>query len=135
MVLAAGCSEPAAIVSGAVTYDGQPVGRGSITFTPADGIGPVVGGPITGGRYSVTGLQPGRKVVQVVAVKAVPFARSSEEMARRAAENEAKGDGSGLIDPADEIPADAEGNNATHEIKLGAQTLDLNLKPPSRKKS
>jgi hypothetical protein len=135
VLAAAGCGEPAASISGAVTYDGQPVGRGWVTFAPTDGVGPVVGGPITGGRYSVAGLPPGRKVVQVVAVKAVPFARSSEEMARRAAENKAKGDGSGLIDPADEIPADADGNNATHEIKPGAQTLDLHLKPSRRANS
>ena len=114
---AAGCGGNAASVSGGVTYNGQPVGNGAVTFLPADGIGPVAGGKITAGRYVVEGLTPGPKVVQVLAVKAVPFARNTEEMARRAAENKAKGDGSGLIDPADTIPADAVGNNATHEVK------------------
>jgi hypothetical protein len=127
---AAGCADSTASVSGTVTYDGQPVGNGMVTFLPADGKGPSAGGKIADGRYTVDGLTPGPKVVQVVAVKAVPFARSTEEMAQRAAANKAKGDGSGLIDPADTIPADAEGNNATHEVKPGKQTLDLDLKKP-----
>ena len=129
---AAGCGGNAASVSGTVTYDGQPVGDGMVTFLPADGKGAVAGGKITDGRYTVENLTPGPKVVQVVAVKAVPFARSSEEMAKRAAENKSRGDGSGLIDPADTIPADAEGNNATHEVKPGKQTLDLDLKKPAK---
>jgi hypothetical protein len=132
---AAGCSSNTASVSGTVTYDGQPVGTGEVTFTPVDGIGPTSGGRIKDGQYTVDGLTPGRKTVKVMAVKAVPFARSTEEMARRAAENKSKGDGSGLIDPADTIPPDAEGNNATHEIKAGKQTLNLDLKKPAKAKA
>ena len=90
------------------------------------------GGKITAGRYAVDGLTPGPKVVQVVAVKAVPFARSTEEMAQRAAENKSQGDSSGLIDPADTIPADAAGNNATHDVRPGKQTLNLDLTKPAR---
>jgi hypothetical protein len=129
---AAGCSGNAASVGGSVTYDGQPVGRGDITFWPADGVGAEKAAKIVDGHYSLEGLTPGPKRVQVIAVKAVPFARSTEEMARRAAENKAKGDGSGLIDPADVIPPDAEGNNATHEVKPGKQTLNLDLKKPAK---
>jgi hypothetical protein len=129
---AAGCGGNVATVSGTVTYEGQPVGKGAITFLPADGIGPVAGGPIADGHFTVDGMTPGPKVVQVVAVKLVPFARNTEEMARRAAENKSKGDGSGLIDPADTIPADAEGNNATREVIAGKQTLNLDLKKPAK---
>src|SRR5205807_395611 len=129
----AGCNAPTtASVTGTVTYAGQPVGDGAITFLPADGKGPAAGGKITAGRYAVDGLTPGPKVVQVVAVKAVPFARSTEEMAQRAAENKSQGDSSGLIDPADTIPADAAGNNATHDVRPGKQTLNLDLTKPAR---
>ncbi|HEV7279268.1 MAG TPA: hypothetical protein VGN57_03565 [Pirellulaceae bacterium] len=55
----------------------------------------------------------------MIAVKKVPFARSSEEMAHRAADAEKRGDRTGLIDPADIVPPDAVGNNATHDIKAG----------------
>ena len=133
-VILAGCNGNSSSVSGTVTYEDKAV-NGYITFHPADGKGPDAGGEIIAGHYAVDGLLPGPKMVQIVAVKAVPFARSTEEMARRAAENKAKGDGSGLIDPADTIPPDAEGNNATHEIKLGKQTLNLVLKKPLKSKS
>ena len=132
--LLAGCGASTATVSGEVTYDGQPVGDGYITFTPADGKGNDAGGPISGGRYTVTGLPPGPKVVQVVAVKKVNFASTSEEMKQRAAEARKAGDYNGLVDPADTIPANAEGNNATVELKAGAQTLNFGLKPPAKGK-
>jgi hypothetical protein len=131
--LAAGCGS-AAGVSGEVTYDGQPVEDGRITFLPADGKGPSVGAPITGGKYTLDGIAPGPKVVKVEAVKRVPFARSSEDMARRAAEAKARGDASGIIDPADLIPPDAVGNNAAVEVGRGKQTLDFHLKKPAREK-
>jgi hypothetical protein len=131
-VLAAGCGS-AVTVSGEVTYDGKPVEDGRITFLPADGKGPSVGGVVTGGRYTVKNVTPGPKVVKVEAVKQVPFARSSEEMARRAAEARTRGDTSGIIDPADLIPPDAVGNNAAVEVGKGKQTLDFHLKKPGRK--
>jgi hypothetical protein len=129
--LVPGCGSNAGSVSGEVTYDGQPVGDGMISFLPADGKGPAAGGTIAGGQYTVENLTPGPKVVQIEAVKAVPFARSSEEMAKRAAENKAKGDGLGLIDPADVIPPNAEGNNSNVTIKPGKQALDFHLKKPT----
>src|SRR5437588_7475680 len=111
------CGSNLSSISGEVSYDGQPVDNGRIEFLPADGKGTGGGGPISGGRYEVKGLQPGPKLVQITKIKAVPFARSSEEMARRAKEAKAKGDATGLIDPADIIPPDAEGNNAAIELK------------------
>jgi hypothetical protein len=42
------------------------------------------------------------------------------------------GDSTVLIDPADIIPPDAEGNNATMELKPGAQTLDFSLHRPGK---
>jgi hypothetical protein len=130
VAFAGGCGSSSSTVSGDVTYEGQPVGNGRITFFPADGKGPVAGGPIVNGHYKVANQFPGRKVVKIEAVKAVPFARSSEEMARMAAANQARGDGSGLIDPADVIPPDAQGNNATVEIKPGKQTHPVHLMMP-----
>jgi hypothetical protein len=128
--LVPGCGSNAGSVSGEVTYEGQPVGDGMISFLPADGKGPAAGGSIAGGLYAVENLTPGPKVVKIEAVRAVPFARSSEEMAKRAAENKANGDGSGLIDPADVIPPNADGNNSSVIIKPGKQALIFYLKQP-----
>ena len=130
VVLAAGCESNMATVTGEVTYEGQAVGDGTITFLPADGKGQPASGKIVNGQYTVENLTPGPKVIQVVAVKAVPFARSSEEMAQRAAANRRRGDGSGLIDPADVIPSNAQGNNATVDIKPGKQTHSIHLRLP-----
>src|SRR5439155_21162474 len=110
--LLSGCGPPTAAVSGEVTYDGKPVGDGYITLTPSDGKGKDAGGPISGGRYRVTGLPPGPKVVKVIAVKQVSFASTSEEMRQRASEARKAGNYDGLVEPADTIPDSAEGNNA-----------------------
>ncbi len=123
---AAGCSSSAA-VSGSVTYEGQPVARGAITFLPEDGRGPSCGGPIVDGRYRVEGATPGKKIVQIVGVKAVRFAQSSEEMERAAKEAAAKGDTSGIIERTDVIDAGAEGNNGVVDLAAGEQTLDFPL--------
>jgi hypothetical protein len=130
VALTAGCGGTTR-VTGEVTYDGQPVGDGRISFLPADGKGPPVGASIVGGRYAIENLTPGPKVVKIEAVKKVPFARSSAEMAKMAAANKAKGDGSGLIDPADAIPANAVGNNEKVEVTPGEQTRDFHLQKPA----
>ena len=130
---AVGCGgSGGATVSGTVTYEGQPVGDGTITFLPADGKGQPVGGPIVNGRYSLTAVSPGSKMVQITAVKAVKFAQSSAEMAQQAAERKARGDATGLIESADVIPANATGNNATIEVKPGTQTHDFALTKPAQ---
>jgi hypothetical protein len=126
-LLVAGCGSSTASVSGEVTFDGKPV-DGHITFTPADGKGKDGGGPITGGRYTVAGLPPGRKMVKVIAVRKVNFASTSEEMKQKAAEAQKAGNYDGLVDPADTIPDNAVGNNVEVELKAGDNTRDIHLK-------
>jgi hypothetical protein len=69
--------------------------------------------------------------VKIEAVKKVNFAQSSAEMAKRAAVNKVFGDGSGLIEPADVIPPNAEGNNTNITIEPGQQTRNFQLKKPA----
>jgi len=128
--LLAGCGQSSGTAEGEVTYEGQPVEKGQIMFLPADGKGPTTGGAIRNGRYTVADLTPGPKIVQIDAVKAVEFAHTSEEMARLAAANKARGDASGIIDRADIIPDGAENNNTSVAIKPGKQTLNFHLKKP-----
>jgi hypothetical protein len=65
-------------VSGTVTYQGKPLERGTISFTPADGKGRAAGGTITDGQYSLTtqdpedGAIPGKYKVGIVAKEADP---------------------------------------------------------------
>ena len=132
--LLAGCGSSLASVSGQVTYDGKPVEEGYITFTPADGKGKDAGGPIKNGRYRVTELPPGPKVVKVIGLKKVSFASTSEEMQRKASEARKAGNYDGLVDPADTIPENAEGNNVKIDLKPGEQTQNYDLKSPARRK-
>jgi hypothetical protein len=71
-----------------VTYDGQPVQEGSISFESTDGKGSVTGGVITAGKYDVpgaVGTTPGEKIVRITAV-------------RKTGRRIPSGEGSGLVD-------------------------------------
>src|SRR5262245_37074152 len=85
ILLGAGCgTESGAALSGSVTYEGMPVAKGSITLTPSDGKGPIAGGEITAGRYTLTGLAPGKKVVQITAAEETAVVLSSADLAAAA---------------------------------------------------
>jgi hypothetical protein len=127
----AGCGSSNS-VSGHVTYEAKPVANGSISFLPADGHGSAAGGPIVDGVYQIENLIPGMKIVQIVAVKTTNVPASHEERQRQAIERAKRGDTTSIVERADEIPADAEGNNRQFEIKPGSQTLDFDLKPKAR---
>ena len=135
LILMAGCGGGSASVTGEVTYNGEPVGEGYITFLPADGKGAAAGAQIEAGRFAVDNVLPGPKVVKIEAVKKVPFARSTEEMAKRAAAQKFFGDSSGLIDPADIISPNTEGNNEKVDIHAGKQSRDFHLTKSAGKKN
>ncbi|MBN1853529.1 MAG: hypothetical protein JW829_12430 [Pirellulales bacterium] len=127
----AGCSNPTTI-RGTVTYDGKPVEKGAITFTPVDGKGPSIGAKIIDGTYSVEEASPGSFQANVIGVKKVNFARDPAELQKLSGDAIAAGkDSGGLVDPADVIPPDAQGNNQTVDIQQGDQTIDFHIKPPA----
>jgi len=66
-LLAAGCSPATSTVSGTVSFNGEPVARGSISLFPTDGKGSPSGGAIENGRYVIKGVRPGEKIVQLTA--------------------------------------------------------------------
>jgi hypothetical protein len=56
LCLAIGCGRNDVTVRGTVKLDGAPVEQGSISFFPTPGTtGPVAGGQISGGAYTITG--------------------------------------------------------------------------------
>lgn len=133
-LLASGCADDVGLVSGEVSYEGQPVKKGYITFTPADGKGPMVGAPITDGKYSLDGVFPGSKVVKVEASSgAGPSLQTTEDVAKLSKEWKDKMGPDGVI-RTETLPADAVGNNQNFDVKVGPQTLDLALKKPAPKK-
>lgn len=126
-----GCGDSTAVVSGHVTYNGQVIENGFIQFQPVGDQGASCGGPITKGQYEIE-TTPGKKIVQIMATKAVQYGRRSpEEEMRLARAAAAKGDSSGIIDRADIVPPNAVGNNAEVDLVGGDQTLDLDLKSPA----
>jgi hypothetical protein len=66
-----GCGSNRTTIEGAVTFDGQPVEQGAITFEPASGAGPSAGGTIQSSRYKVNaeGVTPGEMIVRISAVR------------------------------------------------------------------
>jgi hypothetical protein len=131
LLVVEGCGNPTS-VSGRVFFEGKAVANGMITFLPADGLGPVAGGAITDGHYEVANLTPGKKIAQIIAVKKINGPASNEERQRQAQANAKHGTTTGIAAAADEIPADAEGNNRQIDLPAGKQTLDFDLK--ARKK-
>jgi hypothetical protein len=127
-LIAAGCKRTSSI-GGNVTYDGQTVKKGSISFVPEDGKGPTHGSPIVQGAYRVDNITPGKKIVRIVSVKQTDMPQSTEDLAKRAKTNT----GVFSINVMDEIPSNAVGNNISVEIGSGRQTIDFPLKKPNVK--
>ena len=73
-LIVAGCSGDGLVASrGTVTYDGEPIAAGAISFHPLDkGVAPQ-GGRIIAGRYQLRG-RPGRQRVEIVASRPKPDA-------------------------------------------------------------
>ena len=72
MLLLTGCNsgdDNMGTIVGKVTVDGQAAQKGSITFTPVDGLSPTAGGKIEGGDYEVDVPVGVSKVVIRVPVK------------------------------------------------------------------
>jgi hypothetical protein len=128
-----GCSRTNSL-TGSVTYNGESVGKGSITFQPADGKGQGFGAEVIGGKYTVEEVLPGKFIALIRGVHEKVAPQSTEEMIRQY--EAAKAAGKTTLDhfgqPADYIPEDAEGNSRTVEISAGANTLDFALKGPPR---
>jgi len=70
VVLFAGCGGRGydnLTVEGNVTIDGVAVPKGSLTFSPLDDSGPVVGTEIVDGKYACEGVPVGRHRVMIIA--------------------------------------------------------------------
>lgn len=66
MVLAGGCASKATI-TGTVTYKGEPIPSGSITFTPESGA-PLVNAPIRDGKYTAEDVPMGNAKVSIMSM-------------------------------------------------------------------
>jgi hypothetical protein len=121
-------------LEGMVTYNGEPVEKGSVSFRSADGTGPGFGAQIVDGKYTAHKVWLGKHIALVRGVKAKLAPQSTEEAIRQF--EAAKAAGKSTLDhygqPADYIPEDADGNGETVEVESGRQSLDFALKGPPR---
>lgn len=72
LLVVVGCGSSHLKVEGTVTFDGQPVQEGSISFEPKDGQGRDFGAKIEGGHYSINsppGVAAGEMVVRIRAFR------------------------------------------------------------------
>jgi hypothetical protein len=130
----AGCEQDSTTVTGKVTYNGQPVEEGAITFRPADGKGQAFGASITNGAYTAENGSPGSRTAVIMGVKKINFGMSTEEATRKADAAQAAGKAwaGHLSEAADYIPEDAQGNSKVVEIEPREQTIDFEITGPPR---
>ena len=113
LVTACGCrkSVPTS-VSGAVTFKGQPIEKGYVTFYPDDGgTETTIGCDIKDGAYKITDIKPGKRRVLVTTAPAMEV---TEHKTLKIA----------AFSP---ITAATPGNNQIVEIRKGPQGLDIEL--------
>ena len=120
-----GCRESNSL-TGKVTYNGEPVEKGSVRFASADGSGPGFGAQVVNGQYKTEKIRPGKHIAYIrgLTESHVLTKEQSIEM------HENRDNRYGL--PVDYIPESADGNGQTVEIKRGEHTLDFDLKGPPR---
>ncbi len=126
-----GCSVQTSL-QGEVRFDGEPVATGALTVTPVDGKGAISGTSIQDGTYRIDDLPPGKKIVQVIGTKKVPFVASSAEMEAMSQHVKPTGGNADLVFPADTIPEDAPGNRAEIEVRPGKNQQNFDLHSPAK---
>lgn len=124
-----GCGSKPAVVSGKVTYDGEPVRNGYISFIPDDGKGASSGAQIRNGMYKALDVPPGKKRVEVRSTAEVT---AMPDMEPPRTKPDMKTPEAKL--PEDEIPPDAVGNNELVDIGRGNVKHDVALERPKKRK-
>jgi hypothetical protein len=121
-LLALGCGGKGSTVTGTVTFNGQPLEKGYITFNPTEGKGAPVGAEIVKGKYTAANVAPGKNKVLVVSTATTDAAPESMDAAIAEAKKAPKG-------PSKDQPTEnSEGNNQAHDIPSGNHVLDLTIK-------
>ncbi|MEX2309743.1 MAG: hypothetical protein WD738_19375 [Pirellulales bacterium] len=123
----AGCRKSDSI-GGTVTYNGEPVEKGSIMFASADGSGPGFGAMVVDGKYTADKARPGEHVALVRGVSDQAIL-TKEQFLELHEQHHIR-----FELPGDYIPDDADGNGQSVEIQGGGQTLNFELKGPPRPK-
>jgi hypothetical protein len=125
--IASGCfSGSAGTVSGTVTYNGKPLEKGLITFSPTGNKGGTAGGDVIGGKFRVEQIVPAPYQVSVAAVPELKIVMPGDpETKRKLSDAEIQA----MIDP---LPPDTTGREQAIEVKNGPQLLDFKLESKTK---
>ncbi|QDT74451.1 hypothetical protein I41_36470 [Lacipirellula limnantheis] len=118
-----GSGEPK--LEGAVTYNGEPVASGSLSFMPVAG-GTPFGAKVVDGRYVADKPSTGKFKVMVSGNRITTVPKTREEADALARQNQ------GRSLPANYIPEDAAGNAQEVNVSGGGETLDFAITGPPR---
>ena len=125
LVACAGC-QPKTSLHGTVSYNGEPVEKGSVTFLSNDGKGRGFGAQVRDGSYDAEKIELGKHIAVVRGIeKSGPI--SKDESIRQ---REQRNNPHGLA--IDYIAEDATGNSQTVDVVGGEQVLDFVLQGPPR---
>lgn len=119
-VLLIGCGSSDGTVAGDVTYKGQKLNLGNITFVGADGNKSY--SIAIDGSYKATGLRPGKYKVSILTPKDAPVKVPAPVGGKKTVE---KGPQPVVID---DRYAKVETSGLEYDIKAGSQTINIDLK-------
>jgi hypothetical protein len=141
LVMVLGCGDDSGLgkrhpVTGTVKYNGEPVAKGTITFTPTSAEGRAAGGDIVEGRYSLSttgapndGALAGSYKVSITALetdtKEMQAVAKGGQFHHDAAYAKSVKSAKKLVPSKYNIP---DTSNLTAEVKPQANTLDFDLK-------
>lgn len=120
-----GCFRTTGTVSGKVTFQGQPVPAGSVTFVHADGA--TISGSIHEGGYSIAKLPTGSCTILVVSLPS-PKSIWNPQKKERVGGEDASAKSRNPI-PLPSRYSDAKESDLHYEVKIGSQTYNIELKP------
>jgi hypothetical protein len=126
VALSSGCfSSSTGIITGNVTYNGQPLEKGLITFSPIGSTGGTAGGEIAAGKFRVEKVVPATYQASVAAVPELKIIGPNDPEAKRTLSD---AEIRAMIDP---LPPNTTGKEQSIEVKGGLQTLDFKLESKS----
>lgn len=113
-------------LEGAVTYNGEPVQSGSISFMPVGGVGTPFGAKIVDGRYETEKVFAGKFKATITGNRSSAMPKTREEAEAMAKANQ------GQPVSVSYIAEDAPGNAQEIEVTGADQTLDFTINGPPR---
>jgi hypothetical protein len=125
-IIGCGGGDGSASLRGSVTYNGEPVSQGSISFMPVGGTGTPFGATIVDGQYLAEKAFAGKFRATVSGDRAIVVPKTREEAAEMEKANQ------GQAVSTNYIAEDAAGNSQEVDVSGDSQTLDFAITGPPR---